>query len=110
MNQFIFDELTGTPTILATNRAKRSDQTGSVRGKDAKPMTPVVCYFCKGNENLTPPTLYKDTDDWNVRVFKNAFPIVEDHEVIVHSPDHQKDLTVGQLCQPTRTPVRHPHQ
>lgn len=94
MNQFHFDELTQTPTILATNRAKRVDQTGAVSGKTPADTSKKqnVCYFCKGSEGLTPPTIYKDADDWNVRVFKNAFPIVEDHEVVVHSPDHQKDL------------------
>ncbi len=109
MTQFYFDELTGTPTINATNRIKRPDQTGVIQknvtsiandmdkntkdskessgAKEARP-----CYFCKGNENLTPETLYTDADDWHVRVFKNAFPIVDDHEVIVHSPDHNLDL------------------
>ena len=35
MGTFIFDPLTDEVTILATNRAKRADQTGVV-GKDAK--------------------------------------------------------------------------
>jgi len=93
MNQFIFDELIGTPTILAANRAKRTDQTGAVNSAVAKKTNePAVCFFCKGNESTTPPTLYQDADDWNVRVFENAFPIVENHEVIVHSPYHDTDL------------------
>lgn len=98
MNQFIFDELTGVPTVLAPNRVKRSDETGAVNSNVPKKDEAVkpaqkVCYFCKGNENLTPETLYKDADDWNVRVFSNKFPIVGNHEVIVHSPSHDKDLT-----------------
>jgi len=104
MTQFYFDELTGTPTILATNRIHRTDQTGAVdttkkpqptsgAGKDLNSSKDAnVCFFCKGNENLTPNTLYKDADDWNVRVFDNKFRIVDDHEVIVHSPSHDKDL------------------
>lgn len=94
MNKIIFDELTGIPTLLATNRAKRTDQTGVVGNSGKKPddSAAKVCSFCKGNEGLTPPSLYQDADDWNVRVFTNKFPLVEDHEVIVHSPDHNKDI------------------
>ena len=90
-SQFYFDELTDTPTILAANRVKRPNQAEVA--KDVTKKDAGVCFFCKGNENLTPPTVYKDADDWNVRVFKNAFPLVEDHEVVVHSPFHDKDLT-----------------
>ena len=53
MGIFLFDELTGTPTVLATNRIKRSDQTGAVSEpkKDAPKAdsAPKPCYFCKGN-------------------------------------------------------------
>jgi UDPglucose--hexose-1-phosphate uridylyltransferase len=94
MSIIIFDELTGSPTVLATNRIKRDDQTGVISGVN-KPRTEQagVCYFCKGNEHLTTQTLYQDTDDWNVRVFTNKYPIVDNHEIIVHSPSHEKDLT-----------------
>jgi UDPglucose--hexose-1-phosphate uridylyltransferase len=92
MGAFIFDDLTGTPTILATNRAKRDDQTGAVSGKTVDKGDVKVCYFCKGNEHLTPPALYQDADDWNVRVFTNKFPVVPEHEIIVHSPSHEKDI------------------
>lgn len=110
MTQFYFDELTGTPTVLAENRIKRPDQTGAVGAskakdsvssvvsdkslnkKDTKEAPKNVCYFCKGNEYLTPTTLYKDDDNWNVRVFDNKFKIVDDHEIVVHSPSHDKDF------------------
>ena len=91
MGIFIFDPLTGEPTILAINRSKRHDQTGST-GNGSIEQARHVCYFCKGNEGLTPPTLYQDADDWNVRVFNNKFPLMPDHEIIVHSPDHDKDI------------------
>jgi len=111
MGLFIFDPLTGYPTILATNRAKRHNQNGVVDLKktgtdplkashESKPAlagegsgpAKTPCFFCKGNEGLTPPTLYQDDDDWHVRVFQNKFPLVPDHEIVVHSPDHQKDM------------------
>jgi UDPglucose--hexose-1-phosphate uridylyltransferase len=100
MGTFIFDPLTGEPTILATNRASRHDQTGAVNTIVVKPQSTGVkkiadknaCFFCKGNEHLTPETLYQDSDDWNVRVFNNKFPLLPDHEIIVHSPDHNSDI------------------
>ena len=96
MGKFIFDELTGTPTLLAANRAKRVDQTGAVNTisnvKLSEVPTSTICIFCKGNEQLTPATLYQDADDWHVRVFKNKFPLLEDHEIIVHSPKHDEDI------------------
>jgi UDPglucose--hexose-1-phosphate uridylyltransferase len=94
MGTFIFDELTGIPTVLATNRIKRTDQTGAVnKTEDSDPNRPKPCLFCKGNESLTPPAVYQDADDWHIRVFPNKFPIVDYHEIIVHSPEHDKDLT-----------------
>lgn len=102
MGTFIFDELTGTPTILATNRAKREDQTGAVKSESSRvaatpptPTTPQVdrtLLFSKGYEHMTPPAVYQDADDWNVRVIPNKYPIVGDHEVIVHSPNKDKDI------------------
>ncbi len=93
MNNLIFDPLTGEPTLLATNRAKRTDQTGAVSSviPNQKPEKPVDI-FAKGNEHLTPPTLYQDEDDWNVRAFANKFPLMEDHEIIVHSPSADLDI------------------
>lgn len=56
------------------------------------------CPFCIGNENLTPPEIYRwglhyPTDkQWFVRVVPNKYPITDIHEVIIHSPDHIKDI------------------
>lgn len=52
------------------------------------------CPFCLGNEDKTPPEIdsLKKNDQWQVRVFGNKFPITDIHEVIVHSPDHCRDL------------------
>jgi len=47
---------------------------------------------------MTPPEVYrigrgeKDTDGWSVRVIPNKFPITDIHEVIIHSPDCDKDI------------------
>lgn len=95
MGVFIFDELTGLPTILATGRAERADQTGTMAtpATDGEaPKLDKTKMFSKGYESLTPPTEYQDADDWNVRVFKNKYPLVDDHEILVHSPDPEKDI------------------
>lgn len=95
MSNLIFDDLTGIPTLLAPARAERKNQfDGSTEsaeteaGKPKKRESP----FTKGNEHLTPPTLYQDADDWSVRVIPNKYPLVEDHEVIIHSPDPARDI------------------
>jgi UDPglucose--hexose-1-phosphate uridylyltransferase len=92
MSKFIFDKLTSIPTILATDRAKRVDQTGAVNGTVKKHPPATKSCFGKGMESATPPTLYQDVEDWNVRVFANKYPLVPDHEVIVHSPSDEKDI------------------
>lgn len=88
---FVYDALTNSPTLLVPARSKRKDETGAVSGKPSVSSNN-ICVFCKGQEHLTPPTLYEDAPDWNVRVFKNKFALVEDHEVVVHSPFDDKDF------------------
>ncbi|EKE14985.1 MAG: Galactose-1-phosphate uridylyltransferase [uncultured bacterium] len=71
-------------------------------GMDGKPFR---CPFCLGNEADTPPEVYRIGDGeinkpgWQVRVFANLFPITEIHEVVVHSPDHEKNIEDFPLVQ-----------
>jgi len=64
-------------------------------GMDGKPFR---CPFCEGSESDTPPEVFRigegevNKSGWQVRVFANLFPITEIHEVVVHSPDHEKNL------------------
>lgn len=74
-----------------------------------------VCFFCPGNESLTPLEIGRagDMASWKIRWFPNKFPAVEPslkqeimvsdeffvkgegfgyHEVIVETPDHQRQL------------------
>ncbi|KKP59234.1 MAG: Galactose-1-phosphate uridylyltransferase [Candidatus Gottesmanbacteria bacterium GW2011_GWA1_34_13] len=54
--------------------------------------------FAQGNESMTPPEVFRmgegapNTQGWKVRVVPNKFPITDIHEVIVHSPDPNKDI------------------
>ncbi len=64
-------------------------------GMDGKPFR---CPFCNGNEADTPPEVYRvgpgdaDKPGWEIRVVPNLFPITDVHEVVVHSPDHEKNI------------------
>ncbi|MBI5619404.1 hypothetical protein HY950_00395 [Candidatus Gottesmanbacteria bacterium] len=67
-----------------------------------------VCPFCEGNEAETPPEVYrigggeKDKPGWQVRVVPNKYAITDIHEVIIHSPDHEKDIEALPLEHVTR--------
>ncbi len=68
---------------------------------EEKVKEPKVCYFCPGNEKLTPPEIgrveYKGK--WRIRWFPNKFPFLLKntkaygyHEVIVETNQHRKQL------------------
>src|SRR3989338_3613423 len=81
------------------------------------------CYFCPGNESLTPPEIgrVEEKGQWKLRWFENKFPIVNHavqfyaqkkefqgspgfgyHEVVVDTNDHKRqmwDLSVKALHQ-----------
>ena len=79
--------------VVASKRAKRP--TSKV-WKGSK------CFFCPGNEKLTPPEIYRVEENgrWIIRVFPNKFPAFSPkykkaygvHWVIVESPDHDQRL------------------
>ena len=97
-------------SYIALGRGKRPQETEM----DAKNSKEEVCYFCPGNENLTPPEIGRiGEEEWKVRWFANKFPAVDPelrkeaigerglfvrneafgfHEVIAETPDHSKQL------------------
>lgn len=101
--------------IIAPERAKRPSDFASPE-QEANGMTPEKCPFCAGNEDKTPPEIYRaSTADgsWQVRVVPNKFPAMHDypelgrsavdgfydrmngvgtHEVIIESPEHEKGI------------------
>jgi len=110
------DPIVGRWVIISTERGKRpSDFPMETRKRDAK-----LCPFCPTNESATPPEIlaYREngtrpnTPGWTLRVIPNKFPAlriegdlnregmgifdkmngVGAHEVIIETPDHQKDL------------------
>jgi UDPglucose--hexose-1-phosphate uridylyltransferase len=98
------DPLTGEVVFLAPARSARPHTVGNAGGStDARP-----CPFCPDHESDTPPEVARvgvgppDGPGWRVRAFPNLFPIVGgadaqdgatgEHEVVVLSPDHRRDL------------------
>jgi UDPglucose--hexose-1-phosphate uridylyltransferase len=73
--------------------------------KPKKIQKPSECFFCPGNENLTPPeldrTMLEGNKTWLNRVFFNRFPALSPewkeaygyHEILVETPDHKKTLS-----------------
>lgn len=71
-------------------------------GVDGKPFR---CPFCPGNESDTPAEVYRlgggeaNKPGWQIRVVPNKFPITDIHEVVIHSPDHKKNIDDFSLTQ-----------
>ncbi|MCX8163158.1 MAG: hypothetical protein N3D10_01240 [Candidatus Micrarchaeota archaeon] len=93
----------GRTAIITPSRAFRPHDF--VPTKPTKKQDPSKCFFCPGNENLTPPEIDRTTLEgqsvWLNRVFPNKFPAVSEnwakaygfHEVLVETPDHFKTLS-----------------
>jgi UDPglucose--hexose-1-phosphate uridylyltransferase len=112
-NQLRLDPLTGRWVVVSTDRAHRPaafvPRLVPVQADTSQP-----CPFCPGHEESTPPALetYGSSGAWLVRVVPNLYPAFEGdhpfvvehrgpvytqaiaggiHEVLVLSPDHDKD-------------------
>jgi len=89
--KFVPDVKTQRWIVIAPARLDRPDEIG-------KPGSVKVCHFCPGNEKNTPSEIMrvgpgeKDQEGWQIRVVPNLFPITDIHEVIIHSPDHKRDI------------------
>ncbi len=111
------DPIIGRWVIISTERGKRpSDFSGAPKRKTESKL----CPFCPGNESSTPPEIVairpdssqRDRPGWTIRVISNKYPAlriegdlnregigifdkmngVGAHEVIVETPEHDKDL------------------
>lgn len=85
--QFLKNKISHSWTILAPRRSQRTNI-----GKNAAP----ICPFCIGTEE-DEEELYrvggKEGDsNWHIRVIPNKFPFTPHHEIIIHSPDHHKNI------------------
>lgn len=90
--------------IFSPGRAARPERT-----EKSEAAAPDDCPFCRGNEDMTPPTIATDADDWTFRLIENKFPAVSDdapeprsdallpavaaqgrHEILVEGSDHRR--------------------
>lgn len=91
MAKFVPDIKTQRWIVISPVRWDRPDEHGREKPAD-------LCPFCPGNESLTPPEIgrvgegEKNQPGWKIRVIPNKYPITDIHEVIIHSPDHKKDI------------------
>lgn len=93
MAKFVPDVRTKRWVVISPQRIGRpgAEEIG-VKAQDR------ICPFCSGNEKETPPEVLRigegevNKPGWRVRVVPNKFPITDIHEVIIHSPDHQRDI------------------
>lgn len=85
---FLHDSFAKLWVVLAPRRQSRPNI--------AKSTEPAICPFCVGQEGQE-EELYRiggepgDTN-WRVRVLPNKYPFAQHHEVIIHSPDHHKNI------------------
>ncbi len=80
MAKFVPDIKTNRWVIIAPARV--------IRPHDNVAHPQSLCPFCPGQESLN-KTVFSVGD---VRVIANKYPITDFHEVIIHSPDHDKDV------------------
>lgn len=88
MSKYVPDVASKRWVIISSQRIGRPENNGN----DSR----TVCPFCPGNEKLTSDEVMRlgghDENTWKVRVIKNKYPITDFHEVVIHSPDCDKDI------------------
>ena len=110
MNEIRKDYLLDRYVIIATDRAKRPAQFIKQKQKTIKS----TCFFCPGNEKLTPPEIERieKNNKWLIRCFPNKFAATKlqgkpktknqklihadafgKHEVIAETPNHKEQLS-----------------
>lgn len=80
---------------LTTNKWVILDPKRSKRPNVARGIVP-HCPFCIGTE-MADPDIYRiggnpGDSNWLVRVIRNKYPFAPIHEIIIHSPDHHKNI------------------
>ncbi len=93
MSKYVPDIISHRWVIIAPQRLSRPDETNKKKSTKKK-----VCLFCVGNELLSPAEVFRigkgeaNQPGWKVRVITNKYPITDYHEVILHSPNHEKNI------------------
>lgn len=93
MSKYVPDISTHRWVVISPKRLARPEDHVKVQSGKKK-----VCPFCSGHEAETPPESFRlgggeaNKEGWKVRVVPNKFSITDIHEVIIHSPSHDKDM------------------
>ena len=93
MAKYVPDITTDRWVIIAETRSKRPTDA-KVEAANANK----ICVFCPGFERIPGEEVFRIGEGqayergWQVRVIKNKYPITDFHEVIIHSPDDEKDI------------------
>ncbi|MFH1127181.1 MAG: galactose-1-phosphate uridylyltransferase [archaeon] len=111
MNELRKDYLTDRWVIISSDRSKRPHDFRT----EKKEESPKTCYFCPGNEHMTPPEISRVEQDskWIIRVIPNKYPAVKPngtpgiktdnhfytfasaygrHEIVIETAEHGKEL------------------
>ncbi len=97
MSKYVPDVISHRWVIIASQRLARPEEPNSQKSK-VKSRKSKHCIFCENNEALSNQEVYRmgkgeqNMPGWKVRVISNKFPITDYHEVIIHSPDHDKNI------------------
>jgi len=89
MSKYVPDSTTKLWVVIASTRTDRGENNHQKSHG---------CIFCEGHEHFSPQEVYRlgpghpNTPEWHVRVLQNKYPITDIHEVVIHSPDHEKDF------------------
>jgi UDPglucose--hexose-1-phosphate uridylyltransferase len=97
MARYVPDVVTKRWVVITPSRLTRpEDNKSKLQANNADRPS---CAFCEGNEELTPPEVWRfggegfwNKPGWKVRVVPNKYAITDTHEVIIHSPEHAKDI------------------
>ena len=110
--QIRIDPITGQPVLFATKRAQRphfgkhQPPHPAIDHHRMRPEHKKLDPFGLGNEHITDPEIWVDTDDpgrhpdspgWSIRVIPNKYPIVQHHEVIILTSSPSKDIADSSL-------------
>ncbi len=110
MNELRKDYFLDRWVLIAENRSKRPQDFAEEQKSKKKNG---ICYFCRGNEGLTPPEICRveKKGSWTVRCFPNKFPATIPefgklhknfltrqaaygrHEIVVETPTHGESLS-----------------
>ena len=99
----IRQDVIGRKVVITVVRRDRP-QDDKTPARIEKGMPPEKCFFCPGNEHLTPPEIDRmehAPGKWEIRCFANKFPAFSleskkaygRHEIIVETPEHKKSLS-----------------